>query len=44
MQVADRKVRLYGFDAPEKKQMCRDERQQEYPCGETTLLPAILKQ
>ena len=40
VQVNDQKVRLFGMDAPETKQMCRDAKHHEYACGETLRAPA----
>ena len=35
MQVAGRKVRLFGVDAPEKAQLCNDAHGSPYQCGTT---------
>ena len=40
MQVAGRKVRLFGVDAPEKAQACKDARGASYMCGMTACLPS----
>ena len=32
-QVGGAKVRLFGLDAPESKQLCRDAGGREYACG-----------
>ncbi len=34
LEVAGRRVRLFGIDAPEGPQDCRDTRGRRYPCGE----------
>ena len=33
MQIADKKIRLYGFDAPEKAQLCKNAQGADYACG-----------
>lgn len=33
MQINDQKIRLYGFDAPEKAQLCKNAQGAEYSCG-----------
>lgn len=34
LEIGTRRVRLFGIDAPELDQPCRDARDQDYPCGE----------
>jgi endonuclease YncB( thermonuclease family) len=33
LEVAGERIRLFGIDAPEARQYCRDARGQDYPCG-----------
>ncbi len=33
LQVAGERIRLFGIDAPESRQQCRDARGLDYPCG-----------
>jgi endonuclease YncB( thermonuclease family) len=33
LRIGDVEVRLFGIDAPESDQICRDDRQQPYKCG-----------
>ncbi|MCB1486726.1 MAG: thermonuclease family protein [Bauldia sp.] len=33
LRVGEREIRLYGVDAPEYDQVCRDERDESWPCG-----------
>lgn len=33
LDIAGQRVRLFGIDAPEKRQTCEDEDRQEYACG-----------
>lgn len=33
LQIADKKIRLYGFDAPEKAQLCKNAQGADYACG-----------
>lgn len=33
MQINDQKIRLYGFDAPEKAQLCKNAQGADYSCG-----------
>lgn len=33
IRVGEKEVRLFGVDAPEYKQNCFDQNQEEYPCG-----------
>jgi len=36
LEVANRRVRLVGIDAPEREQLCTDASQQPSPCGEAS--------
>ena len=36
IKVGDKEVRLFGLDAPEYKQICFDEKDQEYACGQVS--------
>ncbi len=36
LDVANRRIRLVGIDAPERQQQCTDAAQQPTPCGETS--------
>lgn len=33
LQIDDKKIRLFGFDAPEKAQLCKNARGADYSCG-----------
>jgi endonuclease YncB( thermonuclease family) len=33
LDIGGRRIRLYGIDAPESAQICRDERDRDYACG-----------
>lgn len=33
LQIADARIRLYGVDAPESKQLCQDREKKSYECG-----------
>lgn len=37
MVVAGTKIRMYGIDAPEKAQTCRNAKSQDYQCGQESL-------
>jgi endonuclease YncB( thermonuclease family) len=37
LYVQGKKIRLYGLDAPEKAQLCRDSRDSDYNCGQRSL-------
>lgn len=45
MQMGDERVRLYGVDAPESKQMCTTNQGKEYACGawRSTVVVALLE-
>ncbi len=34
IRIHSEKIRLYGIDAPEKKQICKDKKGKDYKCGE----------
>lgn len=36
LDVANRRIRLAGIDAPERQQECLDAQKQPFPCGETS--------
>ena len=36
LEINDQRIRLYGIDAPEKSQMCKNSVGQSYPCGQQT--------
>ena len=44
LEVAGTKIRLFGIDAPEDGQLCRDQSQRDYDCGaiSTARLTAII--
>lgn len=33
IQIEDKKIRLFGFDAPEKAQLCKNAQGGDYSCG-----------
>lgn len=37
LYVQGKKIRLYGVDAPEKAQLCKDGRNSDYECGQSSL-------
>ena len=49
LQIDDKKIRLFGFDAPEKAQLCKNAQGADYSCGKhpahsatNTVLPRVL--
>ena len=34
VQIDGQRIRLYGFDAPEKAQLCKNGQGADYSCGE----------
>lgn len=41
MQIAGTKIRLYGIDAPETKQSCRNAQGKDYACGAIFVYPLL---
>ncbi len=37
LEIGTRRIRLMGIDAPEYTQLCKDKKQQNYPCGKESL-------
>ena len=33
IKIAGERIRLHGIDAPETDQTCKDEKNEEWPCG-----------